>query len=491
MRRRSSLIGPLLLILIGGLFLANNLRPDLPLMEILARYWPFLLIGWGALRLREILVWAMRSTPLPAAGISGGEWTLIVLIALAGGALSVTNRVVSKWPQGRFSMRGIEVFGESFDFALAGQKTAGKTPRVVIENLRGNTRVVGADTEEVKVSGRKTIRAFHQSEANTANQQCPLEILSQGDRVIVRTNQERVSGVQRVSTDLDITVPRGATVEAHGRYGDFDINDITGSVDVDSDNAGVRLNNIGGNARFDLRRSDVVRAVGVKGAVDIKSSRGQDIELENIEGQVTIGGSFSGDQQFRNLSRPLRFDNSQTELAVEKVPGQIRMALGQVNAENLVGPIRLSTRSRDVSISDFTQSLEITVERGDVEIRPVRVPLSKIDVETRSGNIQMALPSGARFELTAVAKRGDVENEYGEPLRVSGDRDRDKEHGARLAGAVGSGPALKLTTGRGTITVRKASGSEPSRLPSATVSEPVPPAAPRPPARSRLRVYQQ
>ncbi len=119
------------------------------------------------------------------------------------------------------------------------------------------------------------------------------------------------------------------------------------------------------------------------------------------------------------------------------------------------------------------------------------MPLSKIDVETRSGNIQMSLPSTARFELTAVAKRGDVENEYGEPLRVSGDRDRDKEHGAKLAGTVGSGPALKLTTGRGTITVRKSSGSEPGRLPSATVSEPAPPLPPRPPARSRLKVYQQ
>ncbi len=493
--RRSSLIGPLVLILLGGLFLLNNLRPDLPLLEILGRYWPFLLIGWGVLRLLEILVWAARSKPLPAAGISGGEWTLIVLIALVGGGLYLSQRVASKWPHGRISLRGIEVFGESYDFPLAAQKSVGKTPRVVIENFRGNTRVVGGAADEVKVSGRKTIRAYNQSEANTANQQSPLEILMQGDRIVVRTNQDRVSGEQRVSSDLDITVPRGATVEAHGRYGDFDINDITGSVEVDSDNAGVRVNNIGGSVRFDLRRSDVARAVNVKGSVDIKGGRGQDIELENIEGQVTIGGSFSGDQQFRNLSKPLRFDNSQTELAVEKLPGQIRMALGQVNAENLMGPVRLKTRSRDVSITDFTQSLEIDVERGDIEIRPVRVPLSKIEVETRSGNIEMALPSGARFNLTAVAKRGDVENEYGEPLRVAGDRSGDKDHGATLAGAVGSGPSLKLTTGRGTITVRKSTGAEPSRLPAANVREPgvppAPPTSPEPPTRGRLKVYRQ
>ncbi len=458
--RRSSLIGPLLLILIGGLFLLNNLRPELPLLEIMGRYWPFLLIGWGVLRLLEILFWTVRRRPLPAAGVSGGEWALIVLIAVIGSGLFLTHRLISRWPQGRITMRGLEVFGEPYDFPLSAQKAAGKTPRVVIENLRGNARVVGADIEEVRVSGRKTIRAFQQSDANTAHQQSPLEILTQGDRIVVRTNQERVSGEQRVSADLDITVPRGATIEARGRYGDFDISEIAGGVDVESENAGVRLNNLSGNARIDLRHSDIVRAVNVKGSVDIKGGRGQDVELENVEGQVTVNGSFSGDQQFRNLAKSLRLDSSQTELSVEKIPGQVRMALGQVNAENLVGPVRLHTKSRDVIISDVTQSVEIVIERGDIDIRSGKVPLAKMEIETRSGNIQMAIPPGAKFELTATAQRGGIENEYGEPLRELAKNGRVKDHGATLTGSVGQGPAVRLTTGRGTITVRKGTESE-------------------------------
>jgi DUF4097 and DUF4098 domain-containing protein YvlB len=477
----------LLLVLIGGLFLMNNLRPDLPLLEVMGRYWPLLLIAWGALRLLEILYWAVRSRPLPVSGVSGGEWTLIVLIALVGSGLYFTHRLVARWPQGRMTMRGIELFGDSYDFPLSAQKTAGKTPRVVIENLRGNARVVGADTEEVKVSGRKTIRAFQQSDANTANQQSPLEILATGDRIVVRTNQERASGEQRISADLEITVPRGATVEARGRYGDFDIGEITGGVEVDSDNAGVRLNNIGGNARLDLRRSDIVRAIGVKGTVDVKGGRGQEVELENIEGQVTVNGSFSGDIQFRNLAKPLRFESSQTVLSVEKAPGQIRVALGQITVENVVGPMRLTTKSRDVVLGDVSQSVEIVLERGDIDVRPGKTPLAKMDLETRSGNILMALPEGAKFDLTAVTRRGEVENEYGEPLRVTAESGRDRNHGATLAGVVGQGPQVKLTTGRGNITVRKASGAESSRrLPLVT-----PPAPPRPPAPARLPVDRQ
>ena len=49
--KRRSLAGPLLLILIGVWFLMSTLRPDLPLLDLAARFWPFVLIGWGALRL--------------------------------------------------------------------------------------------------------------------------------------------------------------------------------------------------------------------------------------------------------------------------------------------------------------------------------------------------------------------------------------------------------------------------------------------------------
>src|SRR5262249_40821058 len=75
--RRASLVAPLILIAAGVFFLARNLYPELPLFDYLARYWPYLLIAWGALRLMEILYWRNTSQPLPRQGISGGEWLLI------------------------------------------------------------------------------------------------------------------------------------------------------------------------------------------------------------------------------------------------------------------------------------------------------------------------------------------------------------------------------------------------------------------------------
>ena len=56
--RRRSFTGPLLLLLIGALFLWRNLHPEAPVFDLLASYWPFVLIAWGLLRLIEALIWS-------------------------------------------------------------------------------------------------------------------------------------------------------------------------------------------------------------------------------------------------------------------------------------------------------------------------------------------------------------------------------------------------------------------------------------------------
>ena len=42
-----------LLLAIGALFLWRNLHPEAPVFDMLAQYWPFVLIAWGLLRLIE------------------------------------------------------------------------------------------------------------------------------------------------------------------------------------------------------------------------------------------------------------------------------------------------------------------------------------------------------------------------------------------------------------------------------------------------------
>jgi DUF4097 and DUF4098 domain-containing protein YvlB len=470
--RRASIVGPIILIAIGVLFLVRNLYPDLPIVDFLASYWPFLLIVWGGLRLVEILFWAMQSKALPINGVSGAEWMVVIFLCLIGSGAYAARH--STWfPNGRMRIGGLEMFGEAFDYPMnTQQKAVPKNARLVIESFRGNARISGSGDDVVKVSGRKTIRALQQQDANAADQSSPLEIVVNGDQVIIRTNQDRGGNhPSRISEDLDITVPKTASLEAVGRYGDFDVTDVGGSVEIVSDNAGVRVQNIGGNLRVDTRRSDIVRAVNVKGSVELKGG-GTDLELQDISGPVTLTARYGGTVQFRNLAKPLRYESEHGEFTAEAIPGQVRMSLSDLNANNIVGPIRLNSRSRDVQITDFTQSIELSLDRGDIELRPGKGPLGKMEVHTRSGDIDLSLPEKAKLQLTATTQRGELTNDFDPSFQAHAEG-----RGATLAGSTGDGPRVNLETGRGSVTIRKASD--------VAAQAPPPPATPEPPQKPR------
>ncbi len=451
-----SLIGPLLLIAIGALLLANTLQPRLPLLDILARYWPFLLIAWGALRLVEILIWRWRGMPLPEAGLSGAEWAAIVLICLVGSGLYAINQHRPWERLGVFTSKRIEVFGRAYDFPIPEQRhPALGVVHVVVENLRGDVRISGTDAAEVRASGRKTIRALQDTDAAQADRQSPLEVSVAGDRLIVRTNQDRVTGDNRVSVDLELSLPRSVSMEGRGREADFEIQDLAGPVEIASDNAGVQLRNIAGNVRLNLRRSSLIRAAGIKGSLDILGGRGRDVDIEDVQGPVTVEGFYSGDLRFRNLARPLRFQNAHTTLRVERLSGRIEMDLGRLAGAHLEGPLHFSTsRARDVELESFTGSAEISVESGDLTLRPASLPLGPIEAQTRTGDITLILPETAAFQLHAQAERGTVVNQFGPRIK----EEALGERGAALKGELGRGPVIRLTTSRGSITIRKDSG---------------------------------
>jgi len=174
-----------------------------------------------------------------------------------------------------------------------------------------------------------------------------------------------------------------------------------------------------------------------------------------------------------NLAQPLRWEDPQTSVSFERLPGQVRFSRGEFTGNNVAGPIRLKAHSSDVQLSDFTQSLDLTLDRGDIDLKPGKNP-PKMEVHARSGDIDLALPPGAKFDLRASTEHGEASNDYGDPLRED-----ESNHRAAVVGNTGLGPQLRLETGRGSVTVRKASAEE-TAAPDAA-NTPTPPKPPKPP----------
>jgi DUF4097 and DUF4098 domain-containing protein YvlB len=142
-----------------------------------------------------------------------------------------------------------------------------------------------------------------------------------------------------------------------------------------------------------------------------------------------------------------------TQLDARQVPGYFRLERGSVDAKNLIGPLKLTAHSTDITLDGFTEALDLDVDRGDVELRPEHSAMGRIAVHTHSGDIDLAVPSAAHFALSANTENGDIDNQFGDGLKES-----SEGRGAKLEGSVGSGPDVNLVTQHGSITVKKSSG---------------------------------
>jgi DUF4097 and DUF4098 domain-containing protein YvlB len=440
--KRRSLTGPLLLLIIGGLFLWRNLHPETQIFDLVSLYWPFILIAWGLLRLVEVLVWSRQGY---RSGLSGGEVVLIVFLCVIGSGIWQAHRNGLN-----FIGNGVELWGQQYDYPITASAPAAGMKRIVFENPRGNIKVTGGDTQTVEVTGQETIRSYARQEADHTHDATPVEIVQEGDHLLVRTNQDRAPNNQRTSDDLEVAVPHGMAVEARAGTGDFEIADIAGDVDLTSDRGDVRLSGVGGNAHLEIGHSELIRASGIKGNIELQGN-GSDIDFENVSGEVTVTGEYNGTLDFKNLAKPLQFEGTRnTEVHLQAAPGRISMDRSQFSAKDIVGPVRLVTGARDVTVEQFTVSMDLETEHGDIELTPGRAPLPSIDARSANGRIDLVLPPKAVFNLQATAETGDAVNDFGPPIQkdVTG-------RTATLTGKVGEGPTIRLTTDRGWISVRK------------------------------------
>ena len=79
--------------------------------------------------------------------------------------------------------------------------------------------------------------------------------------------------------------------------------------------------------------------------------------------------------------------------------------------------MRLVTDSRDIKLEQFTQSLEVETERGDLQLTAGVAGVRDRGAVGQSGRIELVLPEKAKFDLQATAERGEAVNDFGDAIQ--------------------------------------------------------------------------
>ena len=452
-QRRTSLIGPLLLIAVGVVFFLIHTGRISPFgfFGWYSHWWPLLLIAIGVLRLAE---WAIdrarqpEGAPAMRYSVGGGVVFAAVVLACLGLVLHAGGQwradrngvgfIMPDWAHGGMD----HFFGEKHEEdATPMIRDMAPGALLSIDNPHGDVTVTGtSDDGKLHLSVHKEVFANSDSFAMTRLRELTPSLEGSNDSLTLR-----VPSVESAGADLTLLVPATTRVVLNSNRGDVHVSNLKSALSVTANNGDVEIAAITGAIQIHVnnrRRNLNVRSVTGDVAID---GNGDEVTLSDITGAATVRGDFYGGGHLQRVSGQVEYHSSRSDISMAHLNGELQLDGHDLTASEVVGPMLVNTRSRNINLEKITGDLKVVNNHGDVDVH-VAPPTGTLTVDNQNGNVNVTLPEKAKFTLSAETSDGDAHSDFA----------GSQTHGGRgiLSGPVnGGGVAVRLNTSHGDINI--------------------------------------
>jgi hypothetical protein len=453
-RRHRSFAGPIVLIVIGGIFLLGNLHVLSweRMWHLFAHYWGALLVLWGLLKLIEH--YRAQREGVRAPGIGAGGIFLAVLIVVFGLIATQVDRVNWSGLRDQINLDDDDfsnIFGDTYNFNdhLEQVFPAGDSLKVI--DSHGAISVHASDDNKITVAVRKRVGAESQSDADKFNDETKPTITTIGGLVTLDAKVE-AAGDHAIETDLDISVPRKVPVSIISRRGDINLADRDANVDVSSQHSDATVQDVNGNVKVSVQKGSV-KVEQITGDVHIEG-RMDELAVSDVKGSAQLDGEFQESVKLERIAKTVTFKSSRTDMEFSRIDGSLDLDADELHADEITGPLHLTTRSKNLQLEDVSGDVRLQDDNGSVEVG-MRT-LGNVQIDNRNGDIQLSVPDKAGFRLDAQTRDGEIQSDFPE-LSVNND-----EHESRASGTLGNGAShIVLNNEHDNIEIRRASAHPP------------------------------
>jgi len=459
--RSSGLFSGLILIFVGILVLLHNYG-HLELYWFFRRWWPLMIIFWGAVKLYERTA-GRRFGGAGGGRVTGSEAGLVVAMLALVAIVILGGRTKQKFDS-------VIEPGESFSYDLdVAPKKIPANSRVMVRNGRGDIIVRGSESGEIRVTVKKTVKSWSETDADRIAEPINVTIEQNGDGYEVRPSGFDLSS-SRISVDLEVAVPKKSALSVKTDRGDVTVSGISGDVGITDMLGDVDVRGTAGDVNVETRKGDT-KVSGTKGDVKI-SGKGGEIEVNDTTGSLTVEGDFYGPIRADKAIKGVRMVSSKTDFTLSALAGHMETSSGNMDIVDAPGNLNLRTRDSEINVENPGGKVSIDNRNASVGVRFSSAPKEDIQITNSSSEIALTVPGGASFEVVADCRNCEISSEFpGLTATKTGSGD------SHLAGKYGSGkgPKITLKTSYGNISLRRTS-----------LAIPAPPAPPEPPAPPRV-----
>jgi Domain of unknown function (DUF5668) len=457
--RSSGLFSGLVLISVGILVLLHNYG-HLDLHGFFRRWWPLMIIFWGAVKLYERTA-GRRFGGSDGGGVTGTEVLLVAgMLALLGIVVGVDYT--------KQKLGGIAEVGDSFSYDIdVAPKKIPANARVMVRSGHGDITVRAGETGEIRVTAKKTVRSWSEKEAERIAEPVNVTIEQNGDGYEVHPTGFDLSS-SKIGVDLEVAIPKKSVLSVKTDKGDVTVSGISGDVGITDMTGDVDVRGTTGDVNVEMRKGDA-KVSGTKGDVKI-SGKGGEIEVNDTAGSLTVEGDFYGPVRADKAVKGVRMVSSKTDLTLSALAGHMETGSGNMDIVDAPGNLSLRTRDAEINVENPGGKVIIDNRNASIGVRFSSAPKEDVQITNSSSEIALTVPGSASFEVVADCRNCEISSEF--PGLTATKTESGDSH---LAGKYGSGkgPKITLKTSYGNISLRRTSLAIPA--------PPAPPAPPMPP----------
>jgi DUF4097 and DUF4098 domain-containing protein YvlB len=237
-------------------------------------------------------------------------------------------------------------------------------------------------------------------------------------------------------------------VSISSRRGDINVTTREGNLDITGQRSDTTVEDVTGNVKLNLDHSSA-RAEQINGDVHIEG-RLNEVSVTDVKGMAQLDGEFSEEVKLARVAKTVTFKSSRTDMEFSRLDGDLDLDSGDLRANELAGPLRLITHSKDIRLENVGGDIRLQNANGGVEIS-MRT-LGNVQIDDRKGDIQLSVPEKPGFRVDAHTRDGEIQSDFAELKIDNGDRE------AKASGSVGSAAAhIVINNEHGGIEIRRGS----------------------------------
>lgn len=514
-RHPRSPVGGMMIMALGGVLLSANLRGHNAPVQILGKYWFWILLAFIAGRLLKQYTHRFDDGFRPNT-FSPGAIVVMTMIFGAGLAASVVDKNQGNGFDLNLRLGGLGVgdyvFGDQISIEDEIPQSFPLTPnsRLLINNAKGDIEINSAPQSQATARLIRRLRAGSVEEARKIAKNINLQIAPNGVgyqfsvgateveqdfgvSIVVTLPQNMQAGVEinnalgvvklnglqgahvirgceraEISRNFGgVTVenPRGA-VELSEIHGPVSLTNTHQAVNLRAINGPITLDVKGGNVNLEnssgplqLRATEAQIGISEIGqdastperVVDIEQARSSRIKLQEIKGSVEIKAERSRIEA-KEISGNFNVDASSDRVIANRINGVL--SIKSENGAVEVEEVRgpaTIEATNDVTVRNFRGPLKIFSRAGEIDLQTSEKLNGDINAVSERGRIRVAIPRDSSFRLDANAGQGRV--------RAKDDFDDaewERQERSYVTGynITASSPLVSLRSNRGEIQLR-------------------------------------